>query len=67
MQEKNCAVYLMRVLGSNRTITYKLWISVEPTMLANLGQQNNQLLSQLNAGVDPTKTFGSWAKNNQRF
>ena len=33
---------------------------------SKLGQKNNQLLSELNAGIDPTK-FGSWAKNNPNF
>ena len=40
--------------------------SLEATMLTKLGQQNNQLLSQLNAGVGPT-TFGSWANNKTNF
>ena len=32
-------------------------------VLTELSQQSNQLLSQLNAGIDPT-AFGSWANNN---
>ena len=32
-------------------------------MLTKLVQQNNQLLSQLNARIGPTK-FGSWDNNN---
>ena len=32
-------------------------------MLTELGQQNSHLLSQLHAGVGPTK-FGSWADNS---
>ena len=40
--------------------------SVESTMLAELSQQNNRLLSQLNARVDPT-TFGTWSNNKPSF
>ena len=40
--------------------------SVEPTAITELGQQKNQLLSQLHMEFGQT-TFGIWANNNPNF